>query len=165
MKSQQPAKQRGRKPLQHTTRHTSSGRPSRVKGPCQACHETSDGCMRKAFDWPFPASQIFNDKGKPFVYLCNKCGLRYNKSAGCVCRHCRWVFCKEEKRKAMQFIDKMRRNRPDGHVDMDEDIEDFVCSPKYWPCGRPWKVGWVLLNNNQAQLDLEEDDHDSPASM
>jgi hypothetical protein len=57
-------------------RHTSSGRPSRVKGPCQACNETSDGCMRKAFDWPFPASQIFNDKGRPFVYLCNKCGLR-----------------------------------------------------------------------------------------
>lgn len=53
-----------------------SGRPSRVKGPCQACHETSDGCMRKAFNWPFPTSTIFNDKGKPFVYLCNKCGLR-----------------------------------------------------------------------------------------
>lgn len=57
-------------------RQSSSGRPSRVKGPCQACHEASDGCMRKAFNWPFPASQIFNDKGKPFVYLCNKCGLR-----------------------------------------------------------------------------------------
>jgi hypothetical protein len=59
------------------THHASSGRPSRVKGPCQACHETSDGCMRKAFNWPFPTSTIFNDKGKPFVYLCNKCGLRY----------------------------------------------------------------------------------------
>lgn len=57
--------------------HATSGRPSRVKGPCQACHETSDGCMRKAFDWPFPTSAIYNDKGKPFVYLCNKCGLRY----------------------------------------------------------------------------------------
>lgn len=56
--------------------HASSGRPSRVKGPCQACHETSDGCMRKAFNWPFSTSSIFNDKGKPFVYLCNKCGLR-----------------------------------------------------------------------------------------
>lgn len=56
--------------------HATSGRPSRVKGPCQACHETSDGCMRKAFHWPFPTSTIFNDKGKPFVYLCNKCGLR-----------------------------------------------------------------------------------------
>src|SRR5205085_2410484 len=54
----------------------SSGRPSRVKGPCQSCQEASDGCMRKAFHWPFPSSQIFNDKGKPFVYLCNKCGLR-----------------------------------------------------------------------------------------
>lgn len=80
-------KQRGRKPLSassnnnnnNTTapvRHASSGRPSRVKGPCQACQETADGCMRKAFDWPFPTNQAFNDKGKPFVYLCNKCGLR-----------------------------------------------------------------------------------------
>lgn len=60
----------------NSTTHASSGRPSRVKGPCQACHETSDGCMRKAFNWPFPTSTIFNDKGKPFVYLCNKCGLR-----------------------------------------------------------------------------------------
>lgn len=55
---------------------TSSGRPSRVKGPCQACQEPADGCMRKAFNWPFPTNQTFNDKGKPFVYLCNKCGLR-----------------------------------------------------------------------------------------
>jgi hypothetical protein len=61
----------------NSSHHASSGRPSRVKGPCQACHETSDGCMRKAFNWPFPTSTIFNDKGKPFVYLCNKCGLRY----------------------------------------------------------------------------------------
>jgi hypothetical protein len=60
----------------NSSHHASSGRPSRVKGPCQACHETSDGCMRKAFNWPFPTSTIFNDKGKPFVYLCNKCGLR-----------------------------------------------------------------------------------------
>lgn len=157
-------KQRGRKPLQHT-RHASSGRPSRVKGPCQACHETSDGCMRKAFDWPFPASQIFNDKGKPFVYLCNKCGLRYNKSNGCVCRHCRWVFCKEEKRKAMQYIDKMRCNRPDGHVDLDEEIENFVCNPKYWSCGRPWKVGWVLngKNNNKNKNNQDSDDDDAAA--
>jgi hypothetical protein len=56
--------------------HANSGRPTRVKGPCQACQETSDGCMRKAFNWPFPTSCIYNDKGKPFVYLCNKCGLR-----------------------------------------------------------------------------------------
>ncbi|KAI7904121.1 uncharacterized protein BX663DRAFT_504038 [Cokeromyces recurvatus] len=132
---------------------SSSGRPSRVKGPCQACQEASDGCMRKAFNWPFPASQIFNDKGKPFVYLCNKCGLRYNKSGGCVCRHCRWVFCKEEKRKALQHIEAMRRRRPDGHVDPNEDIENFVCSPKYWTCGKPWKVGWVL---NDHIIDEEE---------
>jgi hypothetical protein len=57
-------------------KHASSGRPSRVKGPCQACQETSDGCMRKAFNWPFPTGSQYNDKGKPFVYLCNKCGLR-----------------------------------------------------------------------------------------
>ncbi|KAI8149037.1 hypothetical protein BJV82DRAFT_663379 [Fennellomyces sp. T-0311] len=105
--------------------HASSGRPSRVKGPCQACQESSDGCMRKAFNWPFPTSSIYNDKGKKFVYLCNKCGLRYNKSGGCVCRHCRWVFCKEEKRKAMQHIEQMIRSRPDGKVDPDEDIENF----------------------------------------
>ncbi|KAL9543947.1 hypothetical protein MBANPS3_007874 [Mucor bainieri] len=140
---------------QSSTAHgQSSGRPSRVKGPCQACQEASDGCMRKAFNWPFPASQIFNDKGKPFVYLCNKCGLRYNKSGGCVCRNCRWVFCKEEKRKALQHIDAMRRKRPDGEVDPNEDIENFVCSPKYWTCGKPWKVGWVLDN-------VDEDDEES----
>ncbi|KAI8642954.1 hypothetical protein BD408DRAFT_415611 [Parasitella parasitica] len=134
-----------------TANSQSSGRPSRVKGPCQACQEASDGCMRKAFNWPFPASQTFNDKGKPYVYLCNKCGLRYNKSGGCVCRNCRWVFCKEEKRKALQHIDAMRRKRLDGEVDFSEDIENFVCSPKYWTCGKPWKVGWVLDN-------LDEDD-------
>ncbi|KAI7894605.1 uncharacterized protein EV154DRAFT_498301 [Mucor mucedo] len=139
--------------------HATSGRPSRVKGPCQACHETSDGCMRKAFHWPFPTSTIFNDKGKPFVYLCNKCGLRYNKSGGCVCRHCRWVLCKEEKRKAMQLIDQMRRSRPDGRIDPDEDIQNFSCSPKYWSCGRPWKVGWVL----HSQHDDEDEDMLSPS--
>lgn len=51
----------------------------------------------------------------------------------------------------MQHIDAMRRKRPDGEVDPNEDIENFVCSPKYWTCGKPWKVGWVLEN-------LEEDD-------
>ncbi|KAI9015258.1 hypothetical protein CLU79DRAFT_805537 [Phycomyces nitens] len=133
-----------------------SGRPTRVKGPCQACHEASDGCMRKAFSWPFPSNAVFKDKGRSFVYLCNKCGLRYNKSNGCVCRHCRWVFCKEEKRKAIQFIDQMRRSRPDGKVDPDEDIEGFVCVPKYWSCGQPWKVGWVL---NEMDGQDEEDDY------
>ncbi|KAK4520783.1 uncharacterized protein ATC70_006663 [Mucor velutinosus] len=143
-------------PRRKSSHHTTSGRPSRVKGPCQACNETSDGCMRKAFNWPFPTSTIFNDKGKPFVYLCNKCGLRYNKSGGCVCRNCRWVLCKEEKRKAMQLIDQMRRSRPDGRVDPEEDIENFVCTPKYWNCSRPWKVGWVL--NSQHD---DEDDEDT----
>ena len=64
-------------PKKATSRHPSnSGRPSRVKGPCQACQEASDGCMRKAFNWPFSSSEAFNDKSKPYVYLCNKCGLR-----------------------------------------------------------------------------------------
>ncbi|GAN00947.1 hypothetical protein MAM1_0003c00375 [Mucor ambiguus] len=143
-------------PRRKSSHHTTSGRPSRVKGPCQACNETSDGCMRKAFNWPFPTSTIFNDKGKPFVYLCNKCGLRYNKSGGCVCRNCRWVLCKEEKRKAMQLIDQMRRSRPDGRVDPEEDIENFVCTPKYWNCSRPWKVGWVLHSQHD-----DEDDEDT----
>lgn len=168
-------KQRGRKPLSassnnnnnNTTapvRHASSGRPSRVKGPCQACQETADGCMRKAFDWPFPTNQAFNDKGKPFVYLCNKCGLRFNKSGGCVCRHCRWVFCKEEKRKAMQYIEQMRRNRPDGYVDPEEEIENFVCTPKYWSCGRRWKVGWVLNSGNGRHDSSDDDDADTSSS-
>jgi hypothetical protein len=134
--------------------HANSGRPTRVKGPCQACQETSDGCMRKAFHWPFQTNNSYNDKGKPFVYLCNKCGLRYNKSGGCVCRNCRWVLCKEEKRKAMQLIEQMRLSRPDGKVDMDEDIQNFACTPKYWNCGCPWKVGWIL----NSQHSLDEDD-------
>ncbi|KAI7854979.1 hypothetical protein BDC45DRAFT_440074 [Circinella umbellata] len=149
---------------QHQQHHTSSGRPSRVKGPCQACQESSDGCMRKAFNWPFSTSSIYNDKGKNFVYLCNKCGL----SGGCVCRHCRWVFCKEEKRKAMQHIEQMIRSRPDGKVDPDEDIENFVCTPKYWTCGRPWKVGWVLQNivSTNSLVDDEDDDiHDPSGSF
>ncbi|KAI9025782.1 hypothetical protein CLU79DRAFT_743047 [Phycomyces nitens] len=153
--SQDIQKPRNRKkPVSPRPTHPTSGRPSRVKGPCQACQETSDGCMRKAFDWPFPATSVFNDKGRPFVYLCNKCGLRYNKSGGSVCRCCRWVFCKEEKRKAMQHIDQMRKSRPDGRVDPDEDIEHFVCTPKYWTCGQPWKVGWVL--NNLVEDDCDE---------
>ncbi|GAA5799620.1 hypothetical protein HPULCUR_005036 [Helicostylum pulchrum] len=118
-----------------------AGRPSKPKGPCEACNDNSDGCMRKAFDWPFESQQVFYDKGRPYVYLCNKCGLRYNKSAGSVCRNCRWVVCKEEKRKALQHIDNMRSNQT---VTLDDDIENFYCSPKYWVCDRPWKVGWVL---------------------
>ncbi|KAI8984250.1 hypothetical protein BDF20DRAFT_858841 [Mycotypha africana] len=146
-------------PRRKSSNHGSSGRPTRVKGPCQACHETSDGCMRKAFHWPFAVSTTYNDKGKPFVYLCNKCGLRYNKSGGCVCRHCRWVLCKEEKRKAMEFIELMRRSRPDGRVDPEEDIENFVCAPKYWSCGHPWKVSWVL----NTEHDEEDEDEDMPS--
>lgn len=66
----------------------------------------------------------------------------YNKSGGSVCRHCRWVFCKEEKRKALQYIDAMRDKY--GHVAPDQDIENFGCHPKYWACNKPWKVGWVI---------------------
>ncbi|KAI8064262.1 uncharacterized protein B0P05DRAFT_554750 [Gilbertella persicaria] len=158
-----PVNKKPHTPRRKNSQHASSGRPSRVKGPCQACHETSDGCMRKAFNWPFPTSTIFNDKGKPFVYLCNKCGLRYNKSGGCVCRHCRWVLCKEEKRKAMQLIDQMRRSRPDGRIDPDENIENFVCTPKYWNCGCPWKVGWVLHSQHDAEDEEMMMDHHSPS--
>ncbi|KAG2219055.1 hypothetical protein INT45_008899 [Circinella minor] len=145
-----------------------TGRPARIKGPCQACHESSDGCMRKAFDWPFPSNSIFNDKGRPYVYLCNKCGLRYNKSGGCVCRNCRWVLCKEEKRKALQHITYMRRTRSNGRVDPNDDIVDFVCSPKYWSCGQSWKVGWIPQDNNknnnnefdeEGDISMEEDNN------
>ena len=76
---------------------------------------------------------------------------RYNKSGGCVCRHCRWVLCKEEKRKAMHLIDQMRQSRPDGQVDPEEDIDLFFCTPKYWNCGRPWKVGWILNSQHDAE--------------
>ncbi|CAO3652920.1 unnamed protein product [Cunninghamella blakesleeana] len=125
----------------------SSGRPIRTKGPCQACHENTEACMRKAFDWPFPSDEIYYDKGKPFVYLCNKCGLRYNKSGGSVCRNCRWVLCKEEKRKALQHIEEMKLSRLDGKIDLNEDIPSFICTPKYWHCGQPWKVEWILNNH------------------
>jgi hypothetical protein len=120
----------------------SSGRPIRTKGPCQACHESSEACMRKAFDWPFPSDEIYYDKGRPFVYLCNKCGLRYNKSGGSVCRHCRWVLCKEEKRKVIQLIETMRSSG--RSVSLDDDIDSFVCAPKYWHCGKAWKVRWIV---------------------
>lgn len=40
----------------------------------------------------------------------------------------------------------MRLNRPFGQIDFDEEIENFVCNPKYWNCGRSWKVGWVMNN-------------------
>jgi hypothetical protein len=47
----------------------------------------------------------------------------------------------------------MRHNRPgDAIIDPEEDIENFVCNPKYWKCGKLWKVGWVLTNA------AEEDD-------
>lgn len=56
----------------------------------------------------------------------------------------------------MQHIEQMRRSRPDGKVDPDENIEVFTCTPKYWSCSHPWKVGWIL--NSQHD---EEDDDDS----
>lgn len=137
---------RERQPTGQFKPHATSPKSTKPKGPCQACQEHSEGCMRKAFDWPLTDGQIYYDKGRPFVYLCNKCGLRYNKSNGCVCRNCKWVLCKEDKRKAMQFIDAMRVKRPGGYLDPDEDIEGFLCPPKYWKCNQAWKVGWVLQN-------------------
>ena len=71
---QQP--QQGALPSTALSLPQTQGRPVKIKGPCQACRESSDGCMRKAFNWPFPSSAVFNDKGRPYVYLCNKCGLR-----------------------------------------------------------------------------------------
>lgn len=59
----------------------------------------------------------------------------------------------------------MRRSRPDGRVDPDEDIENFACSPKYWSCGRPWKVGWVLHSQHDAEEDEEMLDHRSSPSL
>jgi hypothetical protein len=56
--------------------HGSTVKTTKPKGPCQACQEYSEGCMRKAFGWPLSDGKIYYDKGRPFVYLCNKCGLR-----------------------------------------------------------------------------------------
>ncbi len=48
----------------------------------------------------------------------------------------------------------MRSKRPLGQpIGLDEEIENFVCNPKYWDCGRTWKVGWVL---NEHHLEDEE---------
>jgi hypothetical protein len=63
----------------------------------------------------------------------------------------------------MQLIELMRRSRPDGKVDPEEDIENFVCAPKYWSCGRPWKVGWVLHSQHDEDEEMIED-HPSPYS-
>lgn len=83
------------------------------------------------------------------IHLLTHC--RYNKSNGCVCRNCKWVLCKEDKRKAMHFIDAMRAKRPDGYLDPEEEIEGFLCPPKYWKCNQPWKVGWVLSTNTTKE--------------
>lgn len=58
----------------------------------------------------------------------------------------------------------MRRSRPDGKVDPDEDIENFACSPKYWSCGRSWKVGWVL-HSQHDDADEDEDMMDRSPSL
>ncbi|KAG2174543.1 hypothetical protein INT44_006806 [Umbelopsis vinacea] len=149
MDSESDTKPRERQPTGQFKPHGSTLKTTRPKGPCQACQEHSEGCMRKAFGWPLTDGKIYYDKGRPFVYLCNKCGLRYNKSNGCVCRNCKWVLCKEDKRKAMHFIEAMRAKRPDGYLDPEEEIEGFLCPPKYWKCNQPWKVGWVLSTNTK----------------
>lgn len=51
----------------------------------------------------------------------------------------------------------MRRRRPDGYVDPNEEIENFVCNPKYWSCGKPWKVGWVLNTIHNSNEDEDQD--------
>lgn len=58
----------------------------------------------------------------------------------------------------MQLIDSMRLFRPDRKIGLEDDIENFVCNPKYWPCGHTWKVGWVL------QTQHSEDDDDSSSA-
>lgn len=69
-------KPRERQPTGQYKPHRSSPKAAKPKGPCQACQEHSEGCMRKAFGWPLLDEKVYYDKGKPFVYLCNKCGLR-----------------------------------------------------------------------------------------
>lgn len=52
----------------------------------------------------------------------------------------------------------MRRNRPDGYIDPEEEIENFVCTPKYWSCGQRWKVGWVLNSITSTSATHSSDD-------
>ena len=100
---------------------------------------------------------IINDGNNNYTSHCIICVYRYNKSGGCVCRNCRWVLCKEEKRKALQHITYMRRTRANGRVDPDDDIVDFICSPKYWSCGQAWKVGWIPQDNNDNNNEFDEE--------
>lgn len=74
--SESDTKPRERQPTGQFKPHGSTLKTSKPKGPCQACQEHSEGCMRKAFGWPLSDGKIYYDKGRPFVYLCNKCGLR-----------------------------------------------------------------------------------------
>jgi hypothetical protein len=67
---------RERQPTGQFKPHAASPKSAKPKGPCQACQEHSEGCMRKAFDWPLTDGKVYYDKGRAFVYLCNKCGLR-----------------------------------------------------------------------------------------
>ena len=55
----------------------------------------------------------------------------------------------------------MRRTR--GHVEPEDPIIDFVCSPKYWICGHPWKVGWISEKDDDDNTIL--DDNASPTTQ
>ena len=43
---------------------------TKAKGPCQACRDTADPCMRKAFNWPFASDYVFkHSDGRNYVVL------------------------------------------------------------------------------------------------
>ncbi|RUP04050.1 hypothetical protein BC936DRAFT_140563 [Jimgerdemannia flammicorona] len=141
---------RGEKPARkhREGRATSAAaRAAKNRGPCTACKETKDTCIRKGYDWPFEEEEgmvMTDSNGKKYVCLCNKCGLRWQKSHGSICHSCNWILFKEERKKALTCIERMRRSRPEGvEIRDDDEIEGFNCNPKHWKCGRPWKVGWV----------------------
>ncbi|OZJ04619.1 hypothetical protein BZG36_02048 [Bifiguratus adelaidae] len=126
-----------------TTKAAVPARTAKEKGPCAACQTPKDSCMRKGYDWPFEdGGRRIDSHGRAYVNLCNKCGLRWDKSAHSICHNCKWILCKEERAKALSCIDTMKR-KSDKRLSNDDEIEGFVCSPKYWKCGCRWKVGWV----------------------
>lgn len=72
-----PPVARVRKVREGRARIEGGGRQGKTRGPCQACGDAKDTCIRKGYDWPFPVAETQVDsKGVRFVSLCNKCGLR-----------------------------------------------------------------------------------------
>ena len=59
----------------------------------------------------------------------------------------------------------MRRTRANGRVDPDDDIVDFICSPKYWSCGQAWKVGWIPHDSNNNNNNNNKFDEEADVSM